>query len=72
MRYMRKYYSYRLWPIQLLEDLLKYAFADKQQKSIYKYVPCYCQECELLGICRNEQNKWKCRKGCMLMNDRKQ
>lgn len=71
MKYMRKYYDYRFWPFQLLEDVIKYLCADERQKKIYKYVPCYCQQCDLLGICRDENNNWKCRRGCMTMSNSK-
>lgn len=33
-----------------------------------KQLPWTCQHCELLGICRDEQNGWKCRHGCMILN----
>lgn len=29
-----------------------------------------CQYCELLGICRDSENKWKCLHGCMIINER--
>lgn len=25
-----------------------------------------CQQCELLGICRDREKDWKCRRGCLL------
>lgn len=64
---MRRY-DYRFAGIYLLVDLVKYIFADKRQRSIYRYVPEYCQMCELMAICRDENNKWKCRHGCMTMS----
>ena len=67
MKYMRKYYDYRFWPFQLILDIIVYLCSDKRQKSIYKYVPCYCQQCELMGICRDENRNWKCKKGCLIM-----
>lgn len=54
------------WPYFLLGDLIKYLTADKRTRKILKYVPEYCQHCELLGMCRDEDNNWKCRRGCML------
>lgn len=37
----------------------------QRDRRIYHSVPydCYC--CELLGICRDESNGWKCSSGCM-------
>lgn len=32
-----------------------------------KHVPKSCQFCELLGTCRDESNKWKCKKGCLIL-----
>ena len=37
-------------------------------KRIQKLVPRYCQMCEVLGICRDEHNDWKCRNGCLELN----
>jgi len=61
---MRRYDD-RFAGIYLLVDLVKYIFADKKQRSIYRYVPDYCQMCESMAICRDENNKWKCRRGCL-------
>ena len=36
-----------------------------------RQLPWTCQHCELLGICRDEQNGWKCRHGCMILNAQK-
>ena len=57
--------------IRGLVGFLEYIFADKRKRKILNNVPRYCQQCELLGICRDEDNYWKCRHGCMLMPDRK-
>jgi len=64
-------YDYRFAGIYLLVDLVKYIFANKRQRSIYRYVPEYCQMCELMAICRDENNKWKCRQGCMTMRKKR-
>lgn len=57
--------------IRELAEFLEYLFADKRKRKILNNVPRYCQQCELLGICRDEDKGWKCRHGCMLMPDRK-
>ncbi len=31
-------------------------------------LPYNCQYCELVGICRDKENEWKCRNGCMILN----
>ncbi len=54
-----------------LAEFLEYLFADKRERKKLNNVPRYCQQCELLGICRNEDKNWKCRRGCLLMPDRK-
>ena len=61
MRYVRSWN----WPFLLIEDLIKYIFADKRTKKMMRYVPDGCMHCELLGICRDEDNNWKCRRGCV-------
>lgn len=45
-------------------DFIEWLFADKQKRKLLKYVPRYCRNCEILGICRDENNNWKCRNGC--------
>lgn len=37
----------------------------------YHGIPVNCRVCELLGICRDPQNKWRLRSpyGCMLRKD---
>lgn len=42
-----------------------------QEVRIRRSVPYTCYHCELLGICRDEQNRWKCRHGCMILNFKK-
>lgn len=49
--------------------LFKYLSLSKREKELYKNkVPYTCIYCELLGICRDELNNWKCRHGCILLN----
>ena len=35
------------------DDFIEWLFADKQQRKILKYVPRYCQHCEVLAMCRD-------------------
>ena len=35
------------------------------------YVPKHCQNCENLGICRDEANHWQCRHGCIELQEQK-
>lgn len=39
-----------------------------RESRIRRAVPWNCYTCELLGICRDEHNKWKCRHGCLVLN----
>jgi len=41
---------------------------ERREERIRRSVPYTCFRCELLGICRDEQNGWKCRHGCMVLN----
>jgi len=68
--YMQRY-DCRFALVHLLVDLVKYIFADKRQRSIYRYVPAYCPQCEVMAICRDENNKWKFRQGCITMDKNK-
>lgn len=53
---------------ELIIDGIKWLFADKEKRALMS-IPYYrCQCYELLGICRDEENKWKCRSGCMMLN----
>lgn len=53
---------------QALEEFVSWLFADQKQRNILKYLPRNCQCCELLGMCRDEEDNWKCRKGCLILN----
>lgn len=56
--------------LDLIIDGLKWLFADKKERA-FMSIPYNCQCCELLGICRDEENNWKCRNGCIIINRRK-
>ena len=61
-------------PIDLLIQLIKYIFADKETRDYIKKVPRFCREvCDDVFECRNPDNDWKCYQGCMWVdNDPKQ
>lgn len=52
-----------VWPFfRWLSDIQRYP------KSLRKHAPRRCWECEVLGMCRDEDNNWKCRRGCLEMS----
>ena len=51
----------------LIFDALEWLFADKEKRA-RMLLPYNCQCCELLGMCRDKENDWKCRHGCMILN----
>ena len=59
-----KYYDFIIFFGNLLERL----FADKEKREYLDNIPPYCRQCELLGICRDKNNHWKCFHGCMVLN----
>lgn len=58
-----RYFDY----INLFSDFFEGLFADKEKREYLDNVPRYCRQCELLGICRDKNNHWKCHQGCMLL-----
>ncbi len=42
--------------IDLWFDFFEWLFADKEKRKKWKYLPKYCWDCELLGICRDRDN----------------
>ena len=58
-------FDVRIWPLTAAKRLYRYIFADKRTRKMLRYVPETCLMCELLGICRDEHDKWRCRKGCL-------
>lgn len=59
-------------PYQLLiGEFFEWLFADKQKRKMLKCLPKNCMYCELLGMCRDEERDWKCRKGCLILNQSK-
>ena len=51
-----------------IDDFFEWLFADKRTKKMLSRVPRGCRHCEVLGICRDEENDWKCHNGCMVLN----
>lgn len=51
-----------------IEEKSRYSKLSAREKEIYKKVPYTCFYCELLGICRDENNGWKCHHGCIILN----
>ena len=57
---------------KFLNNVFEKLFADDEDPYFLENVPQFCRQCELLGICRDENNNWKCRQGCMIISpDRK-
>ena len=52
---------------QAIDDFFEWLFVDKRERKILKYVPRGCRNCEILGICRDEDNNWKCHNGCQFI-----
>lgn len=50
-----------------MKDRIKAWWEARQRKKRFeKLVPWYCRErCEVFGICRDRENDWKCRNGCL-------
>lgn len=55
-----------------IEEKIEYLRADERERRIIKLVPYTCRHCELLGICRDEFNEWKCRNGCYFIDSKKE
>jgi hypothetical protein len=55
----------------LIVDALKWLFADKEKRALM-LLPYNCQYCDLLGMCRDKENYWKCRYGCNYIEPRTQ
>jgi len=53
-------------------NLLLIIFGGKKWRSYVLNVPYYCRyKCDYLGACRNPEKQWKCRNGCMRINEAK-
>lgn len=57
-----RYYDF----INFFSDLFERLFNDKENRDYLDNVPQYCIQCELLGICRDKENHWKCHNCCMV------
>lgn len=51
-----------------LSEVFETLFADKEKLDFLDNVPQFCRQCELLGICRDKDNHWKCHHGCMVIS----
>lgn len=47
------------------EVILGRVFGSKEHRRFLKLVPKECYYCELLGICRDKDNDWKCVGECL-------
>lgn len=54
----------------LLIDFVDWLLADKEEKKFILRLPRNCRHCEVLGMCRDEDNNWKCHNGCWLINNK--
>ena len=53
--------------VKWLKDQIKNYKQQKVEEWKIQQLPEECQQCELLGICRDKENDWKCRHGCMVL-----
>lgn len=58
----------KVWWKAKLQEWKTIREIERREEHIRRSVPYTCFRCELLGICRDEQNGWKCRHGCMVLN----
>lgn len=49
---------------EMIDNGIEYLKADERERKKMRLLPRTCRECEILGICRDEDNNWKCRHGC--------
>lgn len=56
------------WFLKKFEEWKTHIEIERRDAYIKRTVPWNCYTCELLGICRDEDNGWKCRHGCMILN----
>lgn len=51
-----------------MKEKIKQWWEGWKREQRIKQLPWTCQHCELLGICRDESQDWKCHHGCMVLN----
>lgn len=61
---MMRYFDF----INFFRDSFEWIISDEEKRNYLNHVPRYCRQCELLGICRNKNNRWKCYHGCMVLH----
>lgn len=49
-----------------LGEAFEYIFAGKEKRHFLKHVPKRCRNCDVLGICRDKNNQWRCKRGCLM------
>ena len=63
--------SLKQWFLVKLQEWKTIREIKRREERIRRSVPYTCFRCELLGICRDEDNDWKCHHGCMILNTQK-
>lgn len=52
-----------------IKEYLRQIREEHRRQASIRELPLNCQQCELLGICRDEENDWECIQGCMLIEN---
>ena len=52
-----------------LDEFLEWVFASKSKRNYLNNVPKYCRNCDILGMCRDKNNNWKCIDGCYYIQE---
>ena len=53
--------------VKWLKDQIKNYKQQEIEEWKIQQLPEQCQQCELLGICRDKEHDWKCRHACMVL-----
>ena len=56
------------WFITKIQNFQNAWLIEHREEYIRTVVPNNCFRCELLGLCRDEHNNWKCKHGCLVLN----
>lgn len=54
--------------IKWVKDQIKNYKQQEVEEWKIQQLPKGCQQCELLGICRDKEHDWKCRRGCLILH----
>lgn len=60
------------WFITKIQNFQNAWLMERREARIKRAVPRNCFHCELLGLCRDETNNWKCKHGCLVLNAERQ